>query len=641
MLGICLITLINPMSGFAQNFGDDQVQAGSQQVESLRLWHSPNKTRIVFDVSENVTHSMFTLDQPLRLVVDIKNANLSGKLPPLDISNEHIAAVRSGQPAKDTLRVVFDLKKALNATDFILSPNELYGHRLVVDLEDVSASSLTASQANQSPTALLPTPGRAPTSTAGVSSIENGKQVSNNKPDVVTTTRAEANEPQTPQFRPLIIAIDAGHGGEDPGALGHRGSKEKEITMAIANRLAKIVDQDPGMKSFLVRQGDYYIELHKRREMAHAQQADMFISIHADAFRKKSARGFSVFALSQSGATSAMARALAAKENASDLIGGVSLADKDEVLAKVLVDLSMSNTISESVNFGGRVLKEFKKLGKLHSSRVEQAGFAVLKSADIPSVLVETGFITNPEEERNLRSSSYQRKVAQSLYTAIKDYFAQTPYRSNATYASYSVPGSSPITQIPETEYQSLVRPGDKKRSGSAKRKASTRPASHKVVRGDSLSKIALRYGTSVTQIKRLNNLRSDTVVLGQRLKVPGSVAQSNASTNRSSSVKPAFHTVVRGDSLSKISQRYNVTIRSLKAVNGFTRNTVFVGQKLKIPGGRATVQQSEPRTHRVKRGDTLSEIAQLYGSSMSKIMRANSLKSRTVLLGQVLKIPN
>lgn len=564
----------------------------THQIEQIRLWHSPDRTRVVFDVSENVKHTMFMLENPLRLVVDIENANLSRSLPVVQ-SNPHVGILRSGVPAKDKLRFVFELKKPLLARDFLLSPNELYGHRLVVDLEDRSYSN--ASQ------------------TAATSMQQS--------PPIVANDTVSLGVEQ----KPFLIAVNAGHGGEDPGAIGYRGSFEKDLTLKIAQRLVATINADPTMKAFLVREGDYYIKLHRRRELAKERNADMYISIHADAFTKSSASGFSVFALSQSGATSAMARALAAKENASDLIGGVSLADKDEVLAKVLVDLSMTNTISESVNFGGRVLKELGKLGKLHSKRVEQAGFAELKSADIPSVLIETGFITNPQEEKNLRTSQYQRRVAQGIYAAIASYRDQAPFKTNASYAAAT------RVDAAETVFESLVKP--------------KKPIYHKVVRGDSLSEIADRYRTSVSTLKRINNLRGDTVVLGQRIKLPGNSNASRQTSSKNtksgaSNNRPSYHTVKRGESLSVVSARYNVSISSLKRLNNLSNNTVYVGQRLKLSGSANTNVASAARYHVVKRGDTLSEIAEKYGSSMRQIMRVNSLRSRTIRLGQRLKIP-
>jgi len=308
----------------------------------------------------------------------------------------------------------------------------------------------------------------------------------------------------------------------------------------------------------------------------------------------------------------------------------VSLADKDDMLAQVLVDLSMTNTISESVNLGGRVLAELKKLGRLHSKRVEQAGFAVLKSADMPSILIETGFITNPSEEKRLRTDSYQQKIAQAIYTAITNYYDQTPYFNSATYASPDV--------------NSNVNAAQRNTSSVGK----TYKKYHKVVKGDSLSKIAYQYGTSVRELKRLNKLKSDTAMLGVRLKLPKNkkteiATITKAATSRSTT-NPSVHIVKRGDSLSKISIDYNVTISSLKKFNKLKKDTVYIGQKIKIPGrttASRAAQSNRPTKHKVKRGDTLSEIADLYGLSMKQIMKANKMRSRTVMLGQTLVIPN
>ena len=588
-----------------------------QSVEQVRVWNSPNRTRVVFDVNADVQHTMFTLQNPLRLVVDIENTQLSKTLPELDENNPHIKSIRTGQPAPNQLRFVFDLKAPLATNSFVLSPNELYGHRLVVDLEEPVAV-VAARNTEQNPRSNDSSPGsRPPTvSPSAIPAPEN----------VITSAPALEN-------RPLVVAVDAGHGGEDPGALGHRGSREKKITLGIARKLVAKIKSNPEMQAFLVREGDYYIKLDERRNLARAGNADMFISLHADAFTKQSASGLSVFALSQRGATSAMASALAAKENASDLIGGVSLADKDEVLAKVLVDLSMTNTISESVNFGGRVLRELAKVGKLHSKKVEQANFAVLRSADIPSILVETGFITNPQEEKRLRTDRYQQQIANAVYTAIESYQAQAPFRTNRQYAA-ATPNQVSGAIKPKV-YQSLVKP--------------PKPSYHQVRRGDSLSKIAQRYGYSVAQIKRANNLKSDTVIVGQRLRLPGGnsgsthVASSRATPSSTSSAA-RVHTVKRGESLSLISAKYNVKISSLKRLNNLRKNTVYVGQQIKIPGSNSGSAKAaaprSPRYHVVKRGDTLSEIAETYGSTMRTIMRANAMRNRTVRLGQTLKIP-
>lgn len=570
----------------------------NQQVNNLRLWHSPESTRIVFDVSEGVKHSVFRLQNPMRLVVDIENAGLSMEIPEVDNDNRHINSIRTGQPQANVLRFVFELKNTVVSNDFVLTPNELYGHRLVVDLTDPVSSSITQSSF----------------AVDNSSSAQNNVIVDNRVNSNITSTTTEliptVLAPQS--SKPILIAVDAGHGGEDPGAIGYSGTREKQITLAISKSFKSIIDGDPRFDSFMVRAGDYFVPLHRRRQIAGEKNADIFISIHADAFAKSSASGFSVFALSQRGATSAMASALAAKENAADLIGGVSLADKDEVLAKVLVDLSMTNTINESVNLGGRVINQLSKLGKMHSKRVEQAGFAVLKSPDIPSILVETGFITNPGEERNLRTTSYQNKIARALYTAINQYYDQTPYNNVASYQSPAIDDVARSSNTQSSQY-------------------------HTVVRGDSLSKIAEKYRVSLSELKRVNGLRSNVAMLGVKLKLPTNAAVSSSSQTTNS--RPAVHTVKRGDSLSEISAQYNVTISSLKRLNNLNKDTVYLGQKIRIPGG-GNVAAVTPRTHKVSRGDTLSEIAEKYGSSSSAIMRANNMRSRTVMIGQTLTIP-
>lgn len=591
-------------------------QEGARQINSVRLWHSPDKTRVVFDVSENIKHKVFGLKNPERIVVDIENAGLKAILPTMQTENRHLAGMRTGSPQEGMLRFVFELKIPLQAHSFVLTPNELYGHRLVLDLVDTQfdPTSTDATEAlNQSADSQALTIVEPSAVDESIADLAPSTDVSTSSADEQSLSDVPAaiviNEPSRTQQK-ITIAIDAGHGGEDPGATGHRGSREKEITLSIAKRLLKEISADSRMQAFLVREGDYYIDLTRRRVMAKEKGADIFVSIHADAFTKKSANGLSVFALSQRGATSAMARALAKKENAADLIGGVSLANKDEVLAKVLVDLSMTNTISESVNLGGRVLKELAKVGRLHSKRVEQASFAVLKSPDIPSILIETGFITNLNEEKKLRTSKYQKKIAKAIHTALGEYYEQTPYYSQANYSSPNIASSKKVQN-----------------------RASKR---HTVKRGDSLSSIAFKYGTTVKELKRINKLRNNTAVLGQKLKLPESEKVSQSA--RSSGAKSSVHIVKRGDSLSKISARYNVTISALKHHNGLSRDSVYKGQRIKIPGGSSPAKRDSK--HKVTRGDTLSEIAEQYGVTIKAIMRANGLRDRTVRLGQILKIP-
>ena len=482
--------------------------------------------------------------------------------------------VRTGEPSGDKFRFVFELKKQLSSTSSKLAPNESHGHRVVFNLAEINK-----------------------VSTSKVPSPTTNREL---KQELKAVVSADGSK------RELVVAIDAGHGGADPGAIGYSGSREKELTLQISKKLKAVIDRNPLMRAVLIRQGDKFIELHKRRLNARNLNADIFLSIHADAFTKQSARGFSVFALSQRGATSAMARALAAKANAADLIGGVSLADKDQVLAQVLVDLSMTNTINESVNLGGRVLKELGKLGKLHSKRVEQAGFAVLKSPDMPSILVETGFITNPQDEKNLRSSSYQNKVVDAIYTAIDEYYKQTPYFSKSTYASPTF--------------------GNQGSAG----KSSSRPSTYIVKSGDSLSKISAKYNITISALKRFNNLSKSTVYVGQKIKLPGGV--------KVASSKPRIHTVKRGDTLSEIAEKYSIRVSELKRFNNLSKNTVYIGQKIKLSTSANTKTQ-KPKYHKVKQGDTLSEIAEKYNVSIKQLKRLNKLRSENIRLGQRLKI--
>jgi N-acetylmuramoyl-L-alanine amidase len=358
-------------------------------VQNLRQWQAPDHTRLVFDLSGTLEHRVFTLTEPDRIVIDMDDAELAGALPELDYTGPLLAGVRTGQPESGTLRIVLDLKTAAQPRTFILGPAGPYGHRLVIDLLD-------------SKNAVAEEP----------------------KPAAETETPRESKRPTKPAApKVFIVAIDAGHGGEDPGALGRRyRTREKDVTLAIARELARLVSQKPGMRAVLIRDGDYYLGLRSRFYKARAQRADLFISIHADAAPGRQAFGSSVYALSEKGATDAMARLLAEKENASDLIGGVSLNDKDDVLAKVLLDLSHTKTIQDSLMFGGDLLTELRRVGPVHASRVRQAGFAVLKAPDIPSVLIETAFISNPAEEKKLRSQKFQRELAQGIFQGVQRY---------------------------------------------------------------------------------------------------------------------------------------------------------------------------------------------------------------------------
>lgn len=345
------------------------------KVNSVRLWRAPDNTRLVFDLTGAVQHSVFTLTSPDRLVIDINGATLGAPLN-VNTSNTPITAMRSAQRTPTDLRVVIDLKKAVTPKSFTLAPNAQYGNRLVVDLFDNAADA-------------APPPAPTP-SVATLPAVP------------VAPSEPSIKLPPAPAGkRDIIVVIDAGHGGEDPGASGSRGQREKDVVLAIARELQRQVNGMKGFRAELTRTGDYFIPLRGRTEIARKKGADLFVSIHADAAPSAAAFGASVFALSDRGATSETARWLADSENRSDLIGGagnVSLDDKDRMLAGVLLDLSMTASLTSSLNVGQKVLSNIGRVTPLHKQRVEQAGFMVLKSPDIPSILVETGFISNANE---------------------------------------------------------------------------------------------------------------------------------------------------------------------------------------------------------------------------------------------------
>ncbi|TDX99280.1 N-acetylmuramoyl-L-alanine amidase [Thiohalophilus thiocyanatoxydans] len=412
--------------------------AAEVQVEGVRMWPAPDHTRLVLDLSEPVDHTLFSLEGPDRVVVDLKHARFPGSLPDFAFDEALIKKVRYAHRQDDQLRFVLDLKSEVKPKSFVLKPQGKYGHRLVIDLHQP--------QSEQA----------APRVT---------KSVKDGKP------------------REVIIAIDAGHGGEDPGAIGQRGTREKDVVMAVARKLEALVNKTSGMKPVMIRNGDYYLSLRERVETARRAQADLFISIHADAFHDRRAHGSSVYVVSDGGASSKAAQFLAESENSADLIGGVSLDDKEDLLKMVLVDMVQNSTIEDSHRVASEVLGGLGQINHLHKRQVEQAGFRVLKAPDMPSVLVETAFISNPAEERKLRSSAHQSKLAHSIFSGVKQYFAR----------------HAPAGTI------------------LAERKMQR----HRINRGDTLSGIAARYRVSVSTIKQHNNLSDNMLRVGQVLQIP------------------------------------------------------------------------------------------------------------------------
>jgi len=375
-------------------------------VSETRVWPAPDYTRVTIESSLSISNDQMILQNPERIVVDLKGIKLNDALKQLssqvDGLGPNIKKIRVGQFNPKVTRLVIDLKASASVKIFSLKPFKEYKHRLVIDVYPKERDELA-------------------------SLLKQLKQKDN---------RQQSTEPVIPKIKKsTIIAIDAGHGGEDPGAKGARGTYEKVITLQIAKKLKKVIDKEPYMEAVLIRTGDYYVPLIKRVSKARKIKADIFISIHADAFRKRSVRGSSVFALSERGATSAFAKFLANNANEADLIGGVSIDDKEPILARTLLDLSQSATINDSLKLGNHVLKEIKTVNKLHKKYVEQAGFAVLKAPDIPSILIETAFISNRKEEKNLKSAAFQQKLSLSILKGIKKYVKGG--QLNAFYTQY------------------------------------------------------------------------------------------------------------------------------------------------------------------------------------------------------------
>lgn len=422
--------------------------AGQGEVSSARIWNAPDHSRFVLEVSEPLQHSVMQLNSPSRLVLDIQDAKNLARFDQLNFEGSPVKGIRSARRNATDLRVVLDLNSAINPRSFLLEPNEQYGHRLVVDLYKRDADKGTA----------------------------------------------KVQKTITPNYkRDIVITIDPGHGGEDPGALGPGRIKEKDVVLAISRELRDQINAKKGFKARLTRDSDYYIGLRKRTEIAREHSADLLVSVHADAFIKSSANGVSVFALSNRGATSETARWLAQKENAADLIGGVgavSLGGKDDVLASVLLDLSSTASMKASLGVGDHVLRSLGRVSRLHKSRVQQAGFVVLKSPDIPSILVETGFISNPAESRRLKTRKYQKIIAKSIANGVMQHFEQA-----------APPGTYLAWRQMQAEQE--------------------RKDSYVVQRGDTLSHIAAKNSVSISDLRKLNGLRSDILKVGQRLKLP------------------------------------------------------------------------------------------------------------------------
>lgn len=459
--------------------------ANAMQILAVRVWPAADYTRVTLENDAELKATHFLVKDPHRLVVEIEgltlNATLKELVAKIQTNDPYIKQVRVGQNRPNVVRLVFDLKSEVKPQVFTLKPVGNYKHRLVFDLypaveidpitaliekgewdKDTSISSAPAVVSATSPTAVpTPNPTTTPASAAANSNKEVAKtsdkpvlkssdklsektneKITDKKPELVAETAKDktgelANQGEEHKnkqdtkpdnmIRMITIALDPGHGGEDPGASGRSGSREKDVVLAIAKRLKKKIEDIPNMRVMLTRDGDFFVPLQTRVAKARSVQADLFVSIHADAFVEPRARGSSVFVLSEKGASSTAARWLAQKENDADLIGGVNINTQDKHLASVLLDLSTTAQINDSIKLGKVVLKEIGGINRLHKNSVEQAGFAVLKAPDIPSILIETAFISNPEEEAKLTNEAYQDELAEAIVRGIKKYFAKNP----------------------------------------------------------------------------------------------------------------------------------------------------------------------------------------------------------------------
>lgn len=453
--------------------------AHSASVENIRVSQNDNMTRVVLDLDQALEYQSFTLTNPHRLVVDIKAAKVNKALIAPTFNSAVVDKIRHAQHDQTTYRLVFDLKQATDYEIQALAPEGQYSHRLLVDLKHGPATALASKKPDQQTTDKPAEKPQTPASTHQAAAEENSSRAQTVTPSQTETNATVVRSRPILPRRDIVIAIDPGHGGRDPGAIGRNGTREKDVVLAISRRLAKLVNDEPGMRAYMTRDRDEFITLRQRIQRAKQNGADMFISIHADAFQRTSAKGSSVYVLSPRGASSEAAQILADRENAADLAGGISLEDKDDLLASVLLDLSQTASLEASLEVGNSVLSGLKRVGPVHKKQVESAAFVVLKSPDIPSVLVETAFISNPEEERKLNDVNHQNKLAQAMLTGIRSYFQRNP-----------------ITQ-------------------------QVKPQQHIVSRGDTLSTIAQRYRVNMTELKSTNNLQTSTLHVGDVLKIP------------------------------------------------------------------------------------------------------------------------
>ncbi len=553
-------------------------------LKGIRVWPSPDETRVVLDLASTPEYHSFQLTKSNRVVVELSNT-VSKITLPIPVNDSGILTqIRSSKAGKKGgYRLVFEVKDSVKPKVFALKPTVggRYGHRLVIDLP----------HKERKPLPIQP---------------------------IIASTKATSEK-----LDDIVVAIDAGHGGEDPGSIGPGNRYEKHVTLAIAKQLAIKIDATPGMKAVLVRSGDYFVSLNKRSEIARKNKAMLLVSIHADGFHSPRPRGASVWVLNTSRANSEIGRWLEDQEKQSELLGGGDVLSGhpkgDQYLSMAVLDLQFSHSQREAYDVAQRVLGHLKKVAVLHKQRPEHASFAVLKSPDIPSLLVETGFITNPIEARLLTQRGHQKVLTNAIYRGVLEYFDAKP---------------------PEGTLFASLKKG----------------INYKVKSGDALSVIANRYGISVDRLQKANNLKSTSLRIGQILKIPvttdqyleNAMKKNEAKSISSSAVVSkakmtsktvvVTHKVKRGEFLGKIADQHNVTVDSIRSRNKLRSDSLAVGQTLKI---QKTIQVPKRVTYRVKSGDFLSKIAGRYGVTVDSIRRLNKLSSDKIAVGQTLIIPS
>ena len=486
--------------------GSSGIGLQAAEVVDLRMWRAPDHTRLVLDLSDAVEYGSFLLEDPHRFVVDIKSSFTDLSFNGLDFSDSPISGIRSGVRNGDSLRIVLDLTSAVEPETFSLAPNSEFGERLVLDLYDK-----TGSQQSQSA----------------------------NLPENRTGSKAR---------RDIVVAISAGHGGEDPGSIGYDGRiKEKNVTLAISQAIYERLQKLPGYKPVMIREGDYYVELKRRPEIARQNRADLFVAIHADWYRNSRARGVTVYALSGDRADRENSARVAEKENSADLLGGVggdlALRELDDDVALTLVSLQMAWSMEQSLTAGTSILDSLAGVTRIRKTKVQQASLQVLNSPDIPSILIETGYLTNPEEAQRLSNRNFQERMALAIADGVANYFYEAP--PDGTLVAWQ------------------------KANGVI-------PTSYTVRRGDTLSEIAEQFSLSVTELKSINGLQANTIQIGQVLELPGS-----------DSSLTSEHKIQRGETLSEIAQFYRVSLADLRAANNLRGDRILIGQTLIIPSAR------------------------------------------------------